>query len=107
MAVVAQDDNNVLLFDKRMPNRIYDTLSRRSKVNAIAWSPADASLICSVHEDGNALIWDLNDSGQPIIDEQSGAPPFSLENNQERSQEPREPKSEYTTEQKIFNVVWS
>ena len=101
MAVVAQDDNNVLLFDKRRPNQIVDTLNRRSKVNAISWSPAASNLICSVHEDGNALIWDLNDSGQPIVDEQAGA------ENQERSMEPREPKSEYTTGQKIFNVVWS
>ena len=66
MAVVAQDDMNVLLFDKRKPNTIVDTLCHRSKVNAIAWSPAAANMICSVGEGGNALIWDLNESGQPI-----------------------------------------
>ena len=100
MAVVAQDDSNVLLFDKRRPNQILDTLNRSSKVNSISWSPAAANLICSVHEDGNALIWDLNESRQPIVDEQTGA------ENQERSLDPT-PKSEYTTGQKIFNVVWS
>lgn len=64
MAVVAEDDPKVYLFDKRRPNTIYDSLFHRSKVNAIAWSPNEANLICSVGEDGRALIWDLNESSE-------------------------------------------
>ena len=63
MAVVAENDQNVHIFDKRRPNAIYDSLYHRSKVNAIAWSPNEASLICSVGDGGNALIWDLNEHG--------------------------------------------
>ena len=63
MAVCAEDYNNVLLFDKRRPNQIFDKLVHTSKVNAIAWSPDKANMICSVSEGGAALIWDLNDSG--------------------------------------------
>ena len=66
MAVVAQDDSNVLLFDKRKPNTIVDTLGHGSKVSAIAWNPADANVICSVGEGGNALIWDLSETSQPV-----------------------------------------
>ena len=63
MAVVAEDDKNVLLFDKRKPNQIYETLRHDSKVTAIAWSPSEPNMICSVNEGGAALIWDLHDSG--------------------------------------------
>ena len=59
MAVVAQDDNNVLLFDKRRPGQIVEKLTSEHKVTAIAWSPDKANMICSVYEQGRALIWDL------------------------------------------------
>ena len=70
MAVVAENDTKVLLFDKRKPNHIVETLNHESKVNAIAWSPAQANMICSVVEGGNALIWDLydNNNGESPID---------------------------------------
>ena len=76
MAVVAENDTKVLLFDKRKPNYIVETLNHDSKVNAIAWSPAQANMICSVVEGvnncGNALIWDLydNNNGESPIDQQ-------------------------------------
>lgn len=56
----------MLLLDKRKPNTIMDTLCQDSKVSAIAWSPTDRNVLCSVYEGGNALIWDLAEmnSGQ-------------------------------------------
>ena len=63
LAAVAEDDSNVLLFDKRKPNVIVETLCHDNKVTGIAWSPAEANLICSVGEGGRALIWDLNQKG--------------------------------------------
>ena len=62
MAVLAQDDTNVLLFDKRRPNTIVDTLCHDSKVSAVAWSPIDRNMLCSVCEGGKALIWDLSEA---------------------------------------------
>ena len=65
MAVVAQDDNKVLLFDKRKPYTVYETLyhgdNPEHPVTAIAWSPDNENMICSVGEAGNALIWDLSE----------------------------------------------
>mmetsp|Transcript_9558 Transcript_9558/g.13041 ORF Transcript_9558/g.13041 Transcript_9558/m.13041 type:complete len:82 (+) Transcript_9558:527-772(+) len=66
MAVVQEDDHNVMLFDKRKPSQIMESLCHESKVTAIAWSPSEASLICSVGEGGRALIWDLNDTSAPV-----------------------------------------
>ena len=89
MAVVAQDDNKVMLFDKRKPYQIYETLYHGDNpdhhVSAIAWSPNDANMICSVGKAGNALIWDLSQEELPS----------NLANG---GQIIREPKSEYTTE---------
>ena len=70
MAVVAENDTKVLLFDKRKPNHIVETLNHDTKVNAIAWSPKESNMICSVVEGGNALIWDLYDNniGESPID---------------------------------------
>ena len=49
LAVLAQDDSNILLLDKRKPNKNLDTLNHKDqKVNAISWSPNNAELICSV-----------------------------------------------------------
>ena len=61
MAVVAENDSNVLLFDRRKPNHIVETLHHDAKVTAIAWAPHNADLICSVSERGSALIWDLKE----------------------------------------------
>ena len=73
MAVVAEEDTNVYLFDKRRPNTIFETLPHRSKVNAIAWCPHDSGLICSVGEGGNALIWDINEEqNQPQKTDENG-----------------------------------
>ena len=61
MAVVAENDSNVLLFDKRKPNCVIESLNHENKVTAIAWAPHDKNLICSVNEGGSALIWDLRE----------------------------------------------
>ena len=66
MAVVQEDDLNVMLFDKRKPSSIMESLCHESKVTAIAWSPSEANMICSVGEGGRALIWDLNDASAPV-----------------------------------------
>ena len=65
IAVVAESDTNVLLFDRRKPNHIVETLRHDNKVTNIAWAPHDGNLICSVSEGGNALIWDLSE-GLPV-----------------------------------------
>ena len=50
MAVVAEDSRYVYLFDKRKPNKILEQLDHECKVTAIAWSPSDPNMICSVGE---------------------------------------------------------
>ena len=70
MAVVQEDDHNVMLFDKRKPSMIIEKLNHENKVTAIAWSPSEANMICSVGEGGRALIWDLNDpNNEGSVDE--------------------------------------
>ena len=96
LAVLAADDSNILLLDKRKPNKNLDTLSHKDqKVNSIAWSPECAELICSVGEQ-NALIWDINhDTSEQPGDSQGG--------------DKLEPKSEYQPDgnPSIHNIVWS
>jgi len=61
-----------MLFDKRKPSQIMEQLCHESKVTAIAWSPSEANMICSVGEGGRALIWDLNDINNGPVDEING-----------------------------------
>lgn len=106
MAVLAQDDTNVLLFDKRRPNAIVDTLCHDSKVNSIAWSPTDRNMLCSVEEGGKALIWDLSEAPSATNSE-AGAEDENEDRSWGHRFERRTPKSEYKTDSKMFNVVWS
>ena len=98
LAVLAQDDSNILLLDKRKPNKNLDTLNHKDqKVNAISWSPDNAELICSVG-DTNALIWDINhDTSEPAGDASQG------------HVDKLEPKSEYQPDGNptIYNIVWA
>lgn len=57
--MVGQNDKHVMVFDCRRPTQGHDFLNHGSVVNAIAWCPNRDSLICSVGDGGNALIWDL------------------------------------------------
>ena len=94
MAVVAENDTNVLLFDKRKPSTIMETLCHESKVTNIAWSPSEPNMICSVGEGGNAFIWDLYDlGGSPKAADNNRAEGASNKSNQTENK--RQPKSEY------------
>ena len=97
LAVLAEDDSNILLLDKRKPNRHFETLNHKDqKVHSIAWSPDSPELICSVG-DQNALIWDINrDTSEPV-------------NEQGENVEKLEPKSEYQPDgnMTIYNITWA
>lgn len=74
-------------------------------MSAIAWNPSNANVICSVGKGGNALIWDLSESSSP--DEVSPGGGLNERSYGSGHEQRREPKSEYSTGDKIFNVVWS
>ena len=84
-----------MLFDKRKPSQIVEQLNHESKITAIAWSPSEANLICSVGEGGRALIWDLNDSYSTVIEDgEALAHDGTFRTNYSQS---RQPKSQYMT----------
>jgi len=61
IAVVARDDQELMIFDYRKPTpNQYDFLPHNSKVNGMAWSPQYESVICSITDGGRALIWDID-----------------------------------------------
>ena len=56
--------NNIVIVDMRMPSvPCKELVSHRGCVNGATWAPHSANHICSVGEDGDALIWDISTSG--------------------------------------------
>ena len=90
-----------MMFDRRKPQTILYSLNQGSKVNAVAWSPVAANLLCSVDEGGSACIWDLDECDAS----ESEAPVSHIATT--GHVERREAKATYSGGSSIFNVVWS
>jgi WD repeat-containing protein 68 len=60
IAALVMDKNFIYIIDARVTNSPYAVLTYHSNVvNAISWSPNSNAYICSVGDDKNALIWDI------------------------------------------------
>lgn len=94
IAVTALDCNRVIILDIRFPTvPIMELTRHQGAVNAIAWAPHSSAHICSVADDGQALIWDV--SGLPPA---PGQPP---------SGGSLDPMLAYTAGSEVNQLQWS
>lgn len=69
LATVTIDSSRVIVLDVRMPaSPAAELRAHTAPVNAISWAPHSASHICTVADDNQALIWDLNPLPRTIED---------------------------------------
>jgi WD repeat-containing protein 68 len=60
IAALVMDKNYIYIIDVRVANTPYAYLTYHTNVvNAVSWSPNSNAYICSVGDDKNALIWDI------------------------------------------------
>jgi WD repeat-containing protein 68 len=60
VAALGLDKNIIYIIDQRMTNSPYALLNYHSNVvNALSWAPHSNAYICSVGDDKNSLIWDI------------------------------------------------
>ena len=82
---VGLDKKNIYILDKRNPDSIYSILKEHSGVvNKAVWCPGSSSVLCSVGEDKNAFMWNINQD----------------------SHLPEKPILGYTANGEIENVSW-
>ncbi|KAI0985025.1 hypothetical protein GJ496_008863 [Pomphorhynchus laevis] len=73
IAFFTLNSKDVSIIDVRMPCKIQNVLSNHSDfINAFCWAPHSSRHICTVADDRQALIWDLNtfthsSSNNPIL----------------------------------------
>ena len=60
LAVIEQDSKEVLLLDQRRPMQVVRKLPHNDQVNAVAWDPQNEGALCSVSDDNQALIWEID-----------------------------------------------
>ncbi|KAG8071868.1 hypothetical protein GUJ93_ZPchr0006g44116 [Zizania palustris] len=66
MATLLMDSSAVVVLDMRAPGLPVAELHRhRACTNAVAWAPHAARSLCSVGDDGQALIWELPELSAP------------------------------------------
>ena len=87
IACLVQDKNNLLVIDNRVAMQpIADLNSHTGVINSMAWAPHSDMHICTVSDDKNAFIWNINTSNN-----------ISCE----------EPILSYCSPSEISNVSWS
>lgn len=72
IAALGLDKNIIYIIDQRITNNPYAFLNYHTNVvNAVSWAPNSNAHICSVGDDKNALIWDIqlisNRSEEPLM----------------------------------------
>lgn len=86
IATVPADSSVPVILDIRVPSApVAELTAHHASVNAVGWSPASASHVCSVAEDHRALIWDLSAIPKAVDD----------------------PVLSYTASAEINNLEWS
>jgi len=66
LAILAKDSDHVTILDTRYGSVPVAILNRhKAPVNAMVWAPHSSCHICTVGDDGQALIWDLKGISQP------------------------------------------
>ncbi|CAB3398921.1 unnamed protein product [Caenorhabditis bovis] len=69
LATFAQDSNEVVIIDIRMPcNALTRLKNHNGAVNGIAWAPHSPHHICTAADDAQALIWDIQHIPRPVED---------------------------------------
>uniref|UniRef100_A0A0N4UYP4 WD_REPEATS_REGION domain-containing protein n=1 Tax=Enterobius vermicularis TaxID=51028 RepID=A0A0N4UYP4_ENTVE len=69
IATVAQNSNEVIILDVRIPSSPVAKLNNhRAQVNGMAWAPHSSCHICTAGDDNYALIWDLHAMPRPVDD---------------------------------------
>eukprot|EP01040_Poterioochromonas_malhamensis_P014375 gene14376-15905_t len=69
IAVIQAEGNKTIIIDVRMPTYpVTELLGHEGVVNGIAWAPHSAHHICTVGDDHQALIWEIN-SRSPVIED--------------------------------------
>lgn len=92
MAAVAMDCDKVVVLDIRSPAAPVAELRRhRGDVNGVAWAPQSRGHLCSVGDDGRALIWDVAAAATAAPAPAEGVDPVLV----------------YTAEAEINQVKWS
>jgi len=69
LATFVMDSSSLVILDVRVPSiPVAELHGHDQSVNAIAWAPHSHCHICSVGDDSQALIWDLQALPRPIED---------------------------------------
>ena len=78
LAILAQKSNKVLLLDQRKPMQSFSVLEHKNGViNSFGWHPASQGNICTVGDDGLALIWELQNIDDMVNSSGYGGAPDS------------------------------
>jgi len=86
IACSEMESNVITIVDIRKPlNPVSRLVNHKKNVNALCWSPATATSLCTVGDDCKALIWDITDLREEI----------------------NEPLLEYTADGEIASLNWS
>lgn len=69
IATFAQDSNEVIILDVRIPcTPVAKLNNHRATVNGMAWAPHSSCHICTAGDDNQALIWDIHSMPRPVDD---------------------------------------
>lgn len=69
LCTMAMDSSEVIILDIRIPCTPVARLNNhRASVNGVAWAPHSSCHLCSVADDSQALIWDIQAMPRPIED---------------------------------------
>lgn len=67
IGAITMDSNKVVVLDIRVPPLpVAELVRHRGSVNAIAWAPRSGRHLCSGGDDGQALIWEV-DNGSGVV----------------------------------------
>lgn len=52
------------MLDQRKPMQVIKKLPHEGKANAVAWNPRSDGSLCTVSDDCQALIWEIDKNGE-------------------------------------------
>ncbi|KAI9313914.1 WD40-repeat-containing domain protein [Dichotomocladium elegans] len=110
LATFHMDSNSVLVLDIRYPSTPSVELvkSHQGSINGISWSPTQSGQLCTGGEDGQVLVWDINNRA----DQQQNRQSYYQQQQQQRynQQAPRsiqDPILAYSAASEVNSLCWS
>ncbi|KAF0978559.1 hypothetical protein FDP41_002379 [Naegleria fowleri] len=95
VACIGMDSNRIVVLDVRYPGMpLMELCGHKMPVNGIAWAPHSPRHLCSVGDDGQALIWDINNGGMSSVGIETSGTTI-------------EPILEYKAECEVNQLGWS